>query len=93
MNTSVLLFAVTMLLASPPSRGQAERSDDLRYCLDLPTEPQIAKCAGQVSPDKKGRPFSKQEVDKILSGEQAVTPAAVVAPATVSDKPAKELTP
>lgn len=91
------LFTISLLLASASARAGADSSADLRYCLDLPTVQQIAKCSGEVSPGNKGRIYSKAEVERILSSAQAGTPASASdsseAPATVGDQPGDELLP
>ncbi len=97
MNKFASLLAITLLLASASARAGADSSVDLRYCLDLPTVQQIAKCAGEVSPGNKGRTYSKAEVERILSEAQAGTPAGASdsseAPATAGDPPGDELLP
>lgn len=97
MNNSASLLAITLLLTSSLARAEAGSSDDLRYCLDLPSVQQIAKCAGEVSPGDKGRTYSREEVERILSEEQADTPASANdtsdASATAADKPDKDSLP
>jgi len=97
MNKLSSLLAATLLFASPFAWAEADRSADLRYCLDLKSHYEIAKCAGEISPDAKGRPFSKEEVEMILSREKASTPIGTtespVTPATASDKPSESLLP
>ncbi len=75
MNRIASLYAIPLLLAGSIAMAADDRSTDLRYCLDLPTDLEIAKCAGEISADKKGKPFSKAEVEKMLSREKANTPA------------------
>ena len=87
MNKFASLLTVTLLLASSSAWAEANRSADLRYCLDMKSNDEIAKCAGEISPDKRGKPFSKEEVEKILSKEKTS------APTTASDKPGKGLLP
>ena len=91
------LFAVTLLLASVPAWAEDDSSDDLRYCLDLPSAQQIAKCAGEVSPGDKGRTYSREEVQRILSEEQADSPASTSDssgdPTTAGDNPDRESLP
>lgn len=98
MNIFTSLLATTLFLASSLSWAEADRStSDVRYCLDLKSNDEIAKCAGEVSPGNKGKPFPKEKVEKILSGEKTIVP--VIAnepsgtPASASDKPAKDLLP
>ncbi len=74
MNKIALLLAATLPLAYSIARADAGRSSaDLRYCLDLPTDQQIAKCAGEVSGDGKKTPYSKEEVERILSERNAAS--------------------
>lgn len=87
MNKLSSLLAITLLLATPLARAEDDSSDDLRYCLELQSNYEIAKCAGEVSAGSKGKPYSKEEVDKILSEEQASVPAS---PNASSDKPATD---
>jgi hypothetical protein len=82
------------LLTSAFARAEADSPDDLRYCLELPSAQQIAKCAGEISAGSKAQTYSKEEVERILSDAQANTPASTSdssdAPATDGDKPADE---
>ena len=76
MGKVILLFSVLFITTSFASESEMKsvmdnRSIDLRYCLDLPTFLLIAKCAGDVSPGKKGIPFTKEEVARITSAENA----------------------
>lgn len=75
MNKFASLLAVELLLASSIARAEDVKSADLRYCLDLPTAQEIAKCSGEISPGNKGRVYSREEVERILSAEQAKAPA------------------
>ena len=97
MNKFTSLFAITLLLANTFVWAEADRSRDLRYCLDLPTDQLIAKCAGEVSPDKQGKPFSKEEVERMLSRENASTPTGTSdlsgIPASAGDKAGKDFLP
>jgi hypothetical protein len=97
MNKIALLFVASLLMASSFALAEADSSNDLRYCLDLPSDQQIAKCAGEISAGNKGRPFSKEEVDKILYKEKTSAPInaneSSGTPATASDKPSKDLLP
>jgi len=68
------LLAITLLIATPLAGAEEVGSDDLRYCLELQSNYEIAKCAGEVSAGGKGKPYSKEEVDKILSEQQASAP-------------------
>jgi hypothetical protein len=68
------LLAITLLMATPLAGAEEVSSDDLRYCLELQSNYEIAKCAGEVSAGGKGKPYSKEEVDKILSELQVSAP-------------------
>lgn len=90
------LLAITLSLTGALAWAEVDsamdqRAIDLRYCLDLPTDQQIANCAGEVSAGNKRRPFSKQEVEKILSDETARQPPLTEnlsdAPIPAGDKP------
>jgi hypothetical protein len=87
MNKLSLLLAITLFLATSLAGAEAVSSGDLRYCLELQSNYEIAKCAGEISAGSKGRPFSKEEVDKILSEEQASAPTS---PNESSDTPATD---
>jgi len=97
MNKFASLLAVTLILASSSAWAEADRSADLRYCLDLKSNDEIAKCAGEISAGNKGKPLSKEEVEKILSREKASAPVSANessgTPATSSDKPRKDSLP
>ena len=76
MKKIFLPLAITLYLASLPAGAEEiDRSIELRYCLDLPTDALIAKCAGEVSAGSKKRTFTPQEVEKILSTEKGKAPA------------------
>ena len=68
------LLAMTLLIAAPIAWAEDESPDDLRYCLELQSNLDIAKCSGEISAGGKGKPYSKEEVDKILSEQQASAP-------------------
>ncbi|MGC2047722.1 MAG: hypothetical protein WA635_03835 [Gallionella sp.] len=87
MNKLSSLLAITLLFATSLARAEDDSSGDLRYCLELQSNYEIAKCAGEVSAGSKGRPYSKEEVDKMLSEQQASTPATPIEP---SDTPATD---
>lgn len=91
------LLVSTLFMATTIARAEADSTDDLRYCLGLQSNYEIAKCAGEISPGSKGKPYSKQEVDKILSEEQASVPASTIessaTPATDSDNSNSDLLP
>ena len=97
MNKFTSLLAVTLLLASSSAWAEADNSADLRYCLDMKSNHEIAKCAGEISPSKKGKPFSREEVEKILDQEKTSAPVSAHepsgTPATTSDNPGKNLLP
>ncbi len=67
-------LAITLLIAAPVAWAEDDGPDDLRYCLELQSNLEIAKCAGEVSPGDKGKPYSREEVDRILSDQQARAP-------------------
>ena len=95
MNKFASLLAIALLLANSSTWAEADSSTDLRYCLDLKTNDEIAKCAGEISPGEKGKAFSKEKVEEILSKEKTGAPVsandASGTPASASDKPAKDL--
>lgn len=95
MNKFASLLAATLLLASSSAWAEADRSADLRYCLDLKSNEEIAKCAGEISAGDKVKPLSKEEAEKILSREKTSAPVSPNessgTPAT--DKPDKESLP
>jgi len=97
MNKFTPLLAVTLLLASSIAWAEADRPADLRYCLDLKTNEEIAKCAGEISAGEKGKPLSKQEAEKILDKEKTSAPINAnkpsITPAISNDKPGKDLSP
>lgn len=97
MNKIASLLAATLLLASSSAWAEADRSADLRYCLDMKSNYEIAKCSGEISPDKKAQPFSKEEVARILDKEKTTAPVSAKessgTPDTASDQPGKDLLP
>lgn len=98
MNKIALLLAASLFMSGSFARAaEADSSNDLRYCLDLPSDQQIAKCSGEISAGNKGRPFSKKEVDRILSKEKTSAPISANisagTPAAGSDKPGEDLLP
>ena len=98
MNKFTSLLVATLLLASSSAWAEADSSADLTYCLDMKSNDEIAKCAGEISPGKKGKPFSKEEAEKILAKEKASAPVSTnkssgMPAAATSDKPIKELLP
>ena len=97
MNKFTPLLAVTLLLASSIAWAEADRPADLRYCLDLESNYEIAKCAGEISPGSKGRPFSREKVEEILDRGKTAVPAgsneSSGIPAATSDRPSGGLSP
>lgn len=96
MSKLASLLALTLLLSSPLSLAEADRSSsDIRYCLGMKSNHEIAKCAGEISPGNKGKPLSRKEAERILSRENASAPASTNessgTPATAGDKPGKGL--
>ena len=75
MNKFVFLCTVTVLLASSIACAEVNGSTDLRYCLDLKSNYEIAKCAGEISPGGKAKPFSRAKVEEILDKEKTTAPA------------------
>lgn len=73
MNKFLLPITVA-LFTIPTAQAEADRSNDLRFCLELSNAQQIAKCAGELSGGAKGKTYSKDEVEKILSETKAKTP-------------------
>jgi hypothetical protein len=69
------LLAVPLMLASVSAWSAADPAN-LTYCLDLKSNAEIAKCAGEVSAGNKGKPFTKEEVEKLVAQEKAAAPAA-----------------
>ena len=97
MIKSKSLLILIFFLANSFAWAAADRSDDLTYCLDLPTAQQIAKCSGEISASKRGRIFSKQEVEKILSMEKSIAPTSASdisgMPAAVNEQPNTDVLP
>ena len=93
MNKYFPLLAVTLLLASPAAWPEADRSADLRYCLEMKSNKEIAKCAGEIS-SNRSRPYSKREVETILNKEENRSPVSankpLIVPAASSGKPGKD---
>ncbi len=89
MNKFTSLLAVPLILASVSAWSAADPAN-LTYCLDLKSNAEIAKCAGEGSAGNKGKPYTKEDVEKLLSEEQAAAPAgkpAAPAAKESSDKP------
>lgn len=92
---AVLLLTANSIAAAETKPAMDNRSIDLRYCLDLPTVVLIAKCSGEVSPGKKGTPFSQEEVARIISAENAKLPSQTkeppALPVLINDVPGSAL--
>lgn len=73
MNKLSSLIAATLLFSSSLAGAEATDKDDLRYCLDLPSDKEIAKCAGEISAGAKGETYTREQVEKILSEEKEDT--------------------
>lgn len=74
------LLAATLLLANSLAQAETRNTNDLTYCLALPTAQLIAKCSGELAPGVKGRTLTQAEVDKILSEHKSQEPAAASTP-------------
>ena len=70
MNKFSSLIAATLLLSSSLAGAETTDKDDLRYCLDLPSDKEIAKCAGEISAGAKGQAYTRERVEKILAEEK-----------------------
>lgn len=97
MNKNTSLLALTLLLASSTASAADAGSADLTYCLEMKSNSEIAKCAGEVSAGNKGKAYTKEQVDEILSKEKASAPATApepaVEPPSANDNAAKNLAP
>ena len=71
MKIFTTLLIPALFLGASFAWAEIDEPVDLRYCLELQSNYEIAKCAGEVSPGSKGKPYSKEEVDMILSELQA----------------------
>jgi len=93
MNKLSSFLAVTLLLAVSFAKADEDGPDDLRYCLELQSNDDIAKCAGEVSAGSKGRPYSKEEVDKLLTEQRAGAPVGTdeSKEIPVTDNPVKDM--
>jgi hypothetical protein len=87
MNKFTSLFAATLILASASAWSAADGSADLRYCLDLKSNAEIAKCAGETAAGNKGQPYTKEHAEDVASQEKAN------APAGASESPTQPTTP
>lgn len=96
MNKFASLVAITLLL-SAPAWAEPASSADLTYCLDLKSDYEIAKCAGEVSPGPKGKPLSREQAEKILAKERASAPTSTTeasgVPATSGNVPSSGVPP
>lgn len=61
MKNSAYLLASTLFLASPLCWADAREPADLRHCLDLQSNYEIAKCAGELTPARRGAASSKAD--------------------------------
>jgi hypothetical protein len=84
MNMIILPLATALLLSSPFAAAETADAKDLTYCLDLPSDREIAKCAGEIKPGSKGEPYTREQVEKILAEEKSGIPQPKAAP----EKPA-----
>lgn len=75
MNKFIPPSTVTLLLASSMACAEGNGSSDLRYCLDLESNYEIAKCAGETSPGRKAKPYSRAKVEEILDKGKTAAPA------------------
>jgi hypothetical protein len=85
-----------LLLPGAFAWAEAGGSADLRYCLDLKSNDEIAKCAGEISPGSKSKTYSRKEVERILEKETTtlpVRPAESGVPAAAVDNSGKDLLP
>ena len=92
MNKRTLSLAALLLLASASAWSATDGTPDLTYCLQLQSNIDIAKCAGETTTRNKGKPMSKEDVAEMLNRERQAAEKAP-APATVSEpamKPAAE---
>lgn len=95
MNKVLALLAASLLSLNSSAWAEgaksADRSADLRYCLELESPAEIAKCAGEIAPGEKGKPYSREHVEKILEQEKQRAPVSVdetpQAPATENREP------
>lgn len=67
------LIAAVLLISSSFAGAEATDKDDLRYCLDLPSDKEIAKCSGEISPGAKGQTYTREQVEKIIAEEKEDT--------------------
>lgn len=74
MKLFTTLLIPALLLATSFAWAEVDEMVDLRYCLALQSNDEIAKCAGETAAGAKGKPYTKDEVDMILSKLQAAMP-------------------
>jgi len=89
MNKLSLLVSVTLIILSSYAKAEEASADDLRYCLGLRSNYEIAKCAGEISAGSKGKPYTKEEVDKMLSEQPANMPPTPIESSEMSGAPAE----
>lgn len=90
MKKLTLPIVIALFSAYQTAHAEVDNATDLRFCLELPTAQQIAKCAGELKAGSKGKTFSKEEVEKILSEIPAKAPASTseaTTPSTTSTEP------
>lgn len=91
------LTVVLLVATSPQAWAEANSSADLRYCLDLKSNEEIAKCAGEISPGAKSKPYPKERVEEILEKERTRAPVSpgepTDMPGPANDKPGQNLLP
>lgn len=91
------LTVVLLVATSPQAWAEANSSADLRYCLELKSNDEIAKCAGEISPGAKSKPYPKERVEEILDKERTSAPVSPSEPTGMpgpdSDKPSQNLLP
>jgi hypothetical protein len=91
MNKISFFFSITLILLSSHAMAEEAVVDDLRYCLGLQSNYEIAKCAGEISAGNKGKPYTKEEVDKMLAEQRANMPAAPIVSTDIPVTPAESL--
>ena len=81
-TTLLLAPLITMPLLAWGGEGATQ---DLRYCLELQSNFEIAKCAGEISAGSKGRTYTKEDVARILAAQRDAAPSGAVVPPDTSD--------
>jgi len=74
MKLFTTLLIPILVLATSCAWAEMDEMVDLRYCLALQSNDEIAKCAGETAAGPKGTPYTKDKVDMILSELQAAMP-------------------